>query len=83
MVAVGVDAAGGPLGAAAPKLPMESADGDDAESVRARLRERVSSPCEDDVGGETAGRRPPARWAGLAAARSFRLDNVCTQTAGK
>ena len=42
---VGVDAAGGPLGAdAAPKLPLESADGDEAESVRARLRVRVSGP---------------------------------------
>jgi hypothetical protein len=33
---VGGDAAGGPLGA--PKLPLESADGDEAESERARLR---------------------------------------------
>jgi hypothetical protein len=35
---------------AAPKLPLESADGDEAESVRARLRERVSSPCGDNGG---------------------------------
>jgi hypothetical protein len=35
---------------------VESADGDEAESVRARLRERVSSPCGDDGGAEPAGR---------------------------
>jgi hypothetical protein len=41
---VGGDAAGGPLGAEAdPKLPSESADGYEAESVRARLRERLES----------------------------------------
>jgi hypothetical protein len=32
----------------APKVPLESAGGDEAECVRARLRERVSSPCGDD-----------------------------------
>jgi hypothetical protein len=43
---------------AAPKLPLESADGDGAESVRARLRERVSSPGGDDEGVEPAGHPP-------------------------
>jgi hypothetical protein len=42
------------LGAAAPKLPLEFADGGEAEPVRARLRERVSSPCGDDGGVEPA-----------------------------
>ena len=55
LVTVVGDAAGGPLGAA-PKLPLESAGGDKAEPVRARLRERVSS-----------GLSPPsARLAGVA-----------------
>ncbi len=59
---IGGDAAGGPLGADAdPKLPLESADGEEAESVRARLRERVSSPCGDDEGAEPAGHPPATR----------------------
>ena len=37
---------------------MESAYGDEAECVRARLRERVSSPCGDDEGAELAGHPP-------------------------
>ena len=57
MVAVGGDAAGGPLGIDH-KVPLESADGDMAESVRARLRERVSSPCGEDGDGEPAGHPP-------------------------
>jgi hypothetical protein len=40
---------------AAPKLPLGSAYGDEPEPVRARLRERVSSPCGDDGGVEPAG----------------------------
>jgi hypothetical protein len=56
LVAVSGDAAGGLLGAdAAPKLQLESADGDEVEPVRARLRGRVSSPCGDDGGVEPAG----------------------------
>ena len=41
-----------------PKVPLESADGDVAESVRASLRERVSSPCGEDGEGEPAGHPP-------------------------
>jgi hypothetical protein len=45
---------------AVPKLPLESAellaDGDEAGSVRARLRERVSGPDGDDGGVEPASR---------------------------
>jgi hypothetical protein len=41
---------------AAPKLPLGSAYGDEPEPVRARLRERVSSPCGDDGGVEPADR---------------------------
>ena len=32
----------------APKVQLESAGGNEAECVRACLRERVSSPCGDD-----------------------------------
>jgi hypothetical protein len=42
LVAVGGDAADVPVGA--PKVPLDAADGDKAESVRVRFRERVSSP---------------------------------------
>ena len=45
-------------GATAPKLPLEPADGDDAGSVRARLRERVSAPVGDDGGDERVGHPP-------------------------
>ena len=54
-------------------MPLESADGDEAEPVRARLPERVS----DDGGVEPAGRPlggsrcgAVIRWAGVAAAPS-------------
>jgi hypothetical protein len=67
---VGGDAAGGPLGAD-PKLPLESADGDEAESVRVRLRERVSSPCGDDEGAEPASHPPGGGGCG-AVLRSSR-----------
>ena len=40
------------------KLPLESADGDDAESVRWRLRERVAGPDGDDGGVAPAGQPP-------------------------
>jgi hypothetical protein len=43
---------------AAPKVPLESAGGDEAECVRARLRERVSSLCGDDGEVEPAGHPP-------------------------
>ena len=46
----------GPLPAAAPKLPLGPAVGDDAESVRWRLRERVSGPDGDDAGDELGDR---------------------------
>jgi len=39
----------------APKLPLESADGEEAECVRERLRERVSSLCGDQGGVGPAG----------------------------
>ncbi len=42
----------------APKVPLDDADGDEAESVRARFRERVSSPCGEDRQVETAGHPP-------------------------
>ena len=37
---------------------IDSADGDEAESVRARLRERVSSPWGEDGEVEPAGHHP-------------------------
>ena len=40
----------------APKLQLESADGDKTEPVRVCLREHVSSPCWDDGGVNPAGR---------------------------
>ena len=43
---------------AAPKVPLESAGGDEAECVRARFRERVSSPCGEDGEVEPAGHPP-------------------------
>jgi hypothetical protein len=43
---------------AAPKLPLESADGDEAESGRARLRERCSVPGGDDGAVELANHQP-------------------------
>ena len=39
-----------------PKLPLGTAVGDDAESVRWRLRERVSGPDGDDAGDELGDR---------------------------
>jgi hypothetical protein len=45
----------------APKVPLDAADGDEAESVRARFRERVSSPCGEDGEVEPAG-HPPGGW---------------------
>ena len=74
---IGGDAAGGPLGADAdPKLPLESADGDEAESVRARLRERVSSPCGDDEGAEPAGHPPGGCGAASVGPAASVVSNV-------
>ena len=42
----------------APKVPLDAADGDEAESVRVRFRERVSSPCGEDGEVEPAGHPP-------------------------
>ena len=39
----------------APKVPLDAADGDEAESVRVSFRERVSSPCGEDGEVEPAG----------------------------
>ena len=60
LVAVGGDAADVPLGIDhGPKVvPLDSADGDEAESVRARFRERASSPCGEDGDVEPAGHPP-------------------------
>jgi hypothetical protein len=44
---------------------LDSADGDEAESVRVRFRERVSSPCGEDGEVEPAGHPPGG--AGCAA----------------
>jgi hypothetical protein len=41
-----------------PKVPLDSADGDEAESVRVRFRERVSSPCGEDGEVEPASHPP-------------------------
>jgi hypothetical protein len=41
-----------------PKVQLDAADGDEAECVRARFRERVSSPCGEDGEVETAGHLP-------------------------
>ena len=49
----------------APKVPLDAADGDEAEPVRARFRERVSSPCGEDGEVETAGH--PLGGGGCAA----------------
>ena len=49
----------------APKVPLESAGGDEAECVRSRLRERVSSPCGDD--GEVEPAYHPPGGGGCAA----------------
>ena len=53
-----------------PKVQLESADGDGAESVRARLRERVSSPC-GDLGWRRRACLPPAGWGWLRRSQSF------------
>ncbi len=45
----------------APKVPLDAADGDEAESVRARFRERVSSPC-GEVAAPLSFLRPAAYW---------------------
>ena len=42
----------------APKVPLDAADGDEAEYVRVRFRERVSSPCGEDGEVEPAGHPP-------------------------
>ena len=42
----------------APKVLLDAADGDEAECVRERFRERVSSPCGEDGEVETAGHPP-------------------------
>jgi hypothetical protein len=71
------DAAGVPLGAnAAPKLPLDSADGDEAESVRVRFRERVSSPCGEDGEVEPAGHPP-----GGAGCAALFLSSRCMEEA--
>ena len=49
----------------APKVPLEFAGGDEAECVRARLRDRVSSPCGDD--GEVELDNHPTGAGGCAA----------------
>jgi hypothetical protein len=41
-----------------PKVQLDSADGDEAESVRVRFRERVSSPCGEDGEVDPAGHPP-------------------------
>jgi hypothetical protein len=56
LVAVGCDAADVPLGI--DHGPQSTADGDEAESVRVRFRERVSSPCGEDGEVEPAGHPP-------------------------
>jgi hypothetical protein len=45
--------------------PPNSADGDEAESVRARFRERVSSSCGEDGEVEPAGHPPGGGCAAL------------------
>ncbi len=47
-------------GAAAPW--DTTADGDEAESVRVRFRERVSGPCWEDGEVESAGHPPGGGW---------------------
>jgi hypothetical protein len=42
----------------APKVQLDAADGDEAESVRVLFRERVSSPCGEDGEVEPAGHPP-------------------------
>ncbi len=49
----------------APKVPLDASYGDEAEPVRARFRERVSSPCGEDGEVETAGH--PLGGGGCAA----------------
>ena len=49
----------------APKVPLDAADGDEAESVRVRFRERVSSPCGED--GEVEPACHPPGGGGCAA----------------
>ncbi len=44
------------------KQSLESADGDDAESVRWRLREPVAGPDGDDGGVSPAGQPPGGGW---------------------
>jgi MYXO-CTERM domain-containing protein len=56
LVAVGGDAADVPLGI--DHGPQSTADGDEAESVRVRFRERVSGPCGEDGEVEPAGHPP-------------------------
>ena len=48
-----------------PKLPLESADGDDAESMSWRLRERVAGPDGDDGVVSPAGHPPGGGWLRL------------------
>ncbi len=73
LVAVGGDAADVPLGI--DHGPQSSADGDEAESVRVRFRERVSSPCGEDGEVEPAG-HPPAGVGCPALFLSSRCEGV-------
>jgi hypothetical protein len=62
LVAVGGDAADVPLGI---DHALDSADGDEAESVHVRFRERVSGPCGEDREVEPAGHPPGGGFAAL------------------
>ena len=58
------------------KLPLESADGDDAESVRWRLRERVAGPDGDDEGVASAGHPPGGGGCGAVLRSSCCMSGV-------
>ena len=60
-----------------PKLQLESADGDDAESVRWRLRERVAVPDGDDGGVASAGQPPGVVAATPSSVRPAAWNKVC------
>jgi len=55
--------------------PKSSADGDEAESVRARFRERVSSPCGEVGEVEPAGHPP----GGGGCAAALFLSSRCME----
>ena len=64
----------------APKLQLESADGDEAESVRARLRQHVSSPCEEGGGVQAPCTHQSRICAGCWPRQFVRCD--CKRTGG-